>query len=162
MRGNRGQETRLRTPDDLREMVRVTTPGVWIVLTATLTLLAGLLVWSMLGTVTDTVETAAATVDGRLVCFVPEHQAGTLSPGMRVIFESGQTGTVFSVGETPLSETELDALPGAAALRQQLGLSGWTRELALTAENLSGSGPFPLSIVKEEKHPIDFLLGDER
>lgn len=157
-----GNETRLRTPDDLKEMVRMTTPGVWIALTATLTLLAGLLVWSMFGTVTDTVDTAATTMDGRLVCFVPEHQAGTLSPGMRVIFESGQTGTVFSVGEAPLSETELDVLPGGTVFRQRLGLSGWTRELALTAEDVSGPGPFPLSIVKEEKHPIAFLLGNER
>lgn len=162
MRENRGQETRLRTPDDLKEMVRVTTPGAWIALTATLALLAGFLVWSVFGTVTDTVDATAATVDGRLVCFVPEHQAGALSPGMRVIFESGQTGTVLDLADAPLSETELDALHGGAALRQRLGLSGWTRELTLTGEGLSGTGPFPLSIVKEELSPIGFLLGDER
>ena len=162
MSENRSQETRLRTPDDLKELIRVTTPGVWIALTATLTLLAGLLVWSFLGTVTDTVDATAVTVDGRLVCFVPENQAGVLSPGMRVIFKSGQTGTVVDLADAPLSETELDALPGGATLRQRLGLSGWMRELVLTGEGLSGAGPFPLSIVKEELSPIDFLLGGGR
>jgi len=47
---------RLRSPDDLNDYIKVTTPSVWIVLVAFLVLTAGLFVWGVCGSVavTDT------------------------------------------------------------------------------------------------------------
>ncbi len=42
---------RVSDPDKLNDYIRVTTPGVWLVLTAILILLLGMLAWSILGTV---------------------------------------------------------------------------------------------------------------
>ena len=42
---------RVSGPEELNDYIRVTTPSVWIVLAALLALLAGMLVWSIFGTV---------------------------------------------------------------------------------------------------------------
>jgi hypothetical protein len=42
---------RINSPEELSDYIRVTTPSVWLVLLATAILLAGMLAWSILGTV---------------------------------------------------------------------------------------------------------------
>ena len=42
---------RVSSPEALNDYIRVTTPSVWIVLIALAVLLAGMLVWSIFGTV---------------------------------------------------------------------------------------------------------------
>ena len=43
---------RVSSPEQLNDYIRVTTPAVWLVLLALVILLAGMLLWSILGTVT--------------------------------------------------------------------------------------------------------------
>ncbi len=42
---------RVSSPEELNDYIRVTSPSVWLVLAAIIVLLAGMLVWSVLGTV---------------------------------------------------------------------------------------------------------------
>ena len=42
---------RIHSPEELSDYIRVATPSVWLVLLATTVLLAGMLAWSVLGTV---------------------------------------------------------------------------------------------------------------
>ena len=42
---------RISAPEDLNDYIRVTTPSVWLVLAALVILLAGMLAWSIFGTV---------------------------------------------------------------------------------------------------------------
>ena len=42
---------RLEAPEELNDYIRVTTPSVWMVLLAAFILVAGILVWSIFGTV---------------------------------------------------------------------------------------------------------------
>ncbi len=43
---------RVSSPEQLNDYIRVTTPTVWMVLLALVILLAGMLIWSVLGSVT--------------------------------------------------------------------------------------------------------------
>ena len=56
---------RVSGPESLDDYIRVTTPSVWIVLAALIVLLAGMLAWSILGTV------EAHTADGSVVDLHP-------------------------------------------------------------------------------------------
>ncbi|MCR5179526.1 MAG: hypothetical protein K6C95_11170 [Lachnospiraceae bacterium] len=56
---------RVSGPESLDDYIRVTTPSVWIVLAALIVLLAGILAWSILGTV------EAHTADGSVVDLHP-------------------------------------------------------------------------------------------
>ena len=40
---------RLTSPDQLNDYIRVTTPSVWLILIATLILIAGVLIWAVFG-----------------------------------------------------------------------------------------------------------------
>jgi hypothetical protein len=42
---------RVSSPEQLNDYIRVTSPGLWLVLAAVVILLAGMLAWSILGTV---------------------------------------------------------------------------------------------------------------
>ena len=42
---------RVSSPEELNDYIRVTSPSVWLVLAALIILLAGMLAWSVLGTV---------------------------------------------------------------------------------------------------------------
>ena len=42
---------RISSPEELNDYIRVTTPSVWLVLTATVIILVGTLIWGALGTV---------------------------------------------------------------------------------------------------------------
>lgn len=42
---------RVSSPEELNDYIRVTTPSVWLVLAALILLLAGMLAWSVFGTV---------------------------------------------------------------------------------------------------------------
>ena len=42
---------RISSPEELNDYIRVTTPSVWLVLTATVIILVGALIWGALGTV---------------------------------------------------------------------------------------------------------------
>ena len=42
---------RISSPEELNDYIRVTTPSVWLVLTATVIILVGTLIWGAIGTV---------------------------------------------------------------------------------------------------------------
>lgn len=63
---------RLENPEKLNDYLRVTSPGVWLVLTAVIVLLAGVCLWGFFGKIDATVPAAVITENGKSVCIVPE------------------------------------------------------------------------------------------
>ena len=60
----------LSTPDQLTGYLRVTGPGVWVVLLGIIVLLAGMLVWGIFGRIISTVTVPAIVKDGKVSCYV--------------------------------------------------------------------------------------------
>jgi len=56
---------RISSPEDLTSYLRVTSPGMWIILAAVIVLLAGLFAWSAVGTLEDRLAGVCHSV-GRL------------------------------------------------------------------------------------------------
>ena len=77
---------RISSPEQLRDYMRVTTPGTWMVLTAVILLLAGLIVSSALVNVESTIPgQAVVDEDGMLMQIeLPLSQKSLVSPGMVV------------------------------------------------------------------------------
>ena len=44
---------RIKSPDDLKDYVRITHPGVWLLLIAVIVLLAGACIWGAFGVIED-------------------------------------------------------------------------------------------------------------
>ena len=69
---------RIASPEQLTDYLRVTNPGIWAVLLSVILLLAGLLAWSMVGTLETKTEV-------RVV--VTGHTAQVIAPGPETLSE---------------------------------------------------------------------------
>ena len=63
---------KVTSPEQLNDYVRVSNPGVWMVLAAIIVLLAGVCVWGMLARLETKLDTAAVSKDGQTVLIVKE------------------------------------------------------------------------------------------
>ena len=125
---------RISSPEQLSEYLRVTTPGVWIVLASIVLLLTGILVWSAVGVLETTKEAKAVVSDGRASVAVISSDDEELKTGMTLRVASG---------EYIISELEED---------------DYGRTVAVARVSLP-DGTYDAEIVVEEIHPISFLLG---
>ena len=77
---------RISSPEQLQDYMRVTTPGVWMVLLAVILLLAGIIISSALVTVESKItEQAVVDEDGLILDItLPMEQKELVAPGMKV------------------------------------------------------------------------------
>ena len=71
---------RISSPEQLTDYLRVTNPGIWVILAAVIVLLAGIFVWSMVGTLETTAE-ARVIMENHIAQVVPAG-AESLNAGM--------------------------------------------------------------------------------
>ena len=57
---------RISSPEQLQDYMRVTSPGIWMVLSAVIVLLAGLIICSMVGKIETKYEVKAEVQDGKV------------------------------------------------------------------------------------------------
>ena len=130
---------RIASPEQLQDYMRVTTPGTWMVLTAVILLLAGLIVSSALVNVESTIPGQATVMeDGTLLQIeLPLSQKSLVSPGM-----------VVRVSDR---EAKVDMIFQAEDALQVLA------ELPEDGEKLA-PGTYDARIVTETVTPISFLF----
>ena len=121
----------ISSPENLTEYLRVTNPGIWVVLAAVILLLAGVLIWSSVGTL-DTTAAAKVIVEDQVAEVVPL-AAEALSDGMPLRV-AGQ--------EYVLNAVETDA---------------YGRPFGIAQVSLP-DGIYDGKVVTETIRPIEFLL----
>ena len=129
---------RVSSPEQLQDYMRVTNPGVWMVLAAVIALLAGLLVASALVKV-ETIVSARGEVGAAgdaIVMELPGEAGGAVREGMTVRV-AGRTGRVDYVYERGGALWATASLDGGASLPE---------------------GVYDAEIVTEVMSPISFLL----
>ena len=122
---------RISSPEKLTDYLRVTNPGVWVILAAVLLLLGGIFAWSMMGTLETTAE-VKVIVEDHTAMVVPLGSE-TLTDGMTLRI-SGQECRI------------------ASAAPDDYGRSVGTAEVELP------DGTYDGVVVTETLHPISFLL----
>ena len=75
---------RVSNPEQLNDYIRVTNPGVWMILSAVILLLAGVCVWSIFGRLDTTITVGAVTENNQTVCYIKETEIQKLESGMQV------------------------------------------------------------------------------
>ena len=63
---------RLESPEQLNDYLRVTSPGVWMILSAVVLLLIGVFIWGVFGRIEATTQAVVVTENGESTCIVPE------------------------------------------------------------------------------------------
>lgn len=79
---------KIKSPESMNDYIRVTNPGIWLLLTGVLVLLAGACIWGICGRIESTVPAFIRVTDGVAVCYVQADEAAAVEPGMRVEFEN--------------------------------------------------------------------------
>ena len=122
---------RISSPEQLTDYLRVTNPGIWVILAAVILLLAGIFAWSMVGTLETTAEVKVVVAD---------HTAQVVTLGAETLAD----GMPLRVGgqEVRIALAETD----------EYGRSVGTAEVNLP------DGTYDGTVVTESVHPISFLL----
>lgn len=80
---------RVSSPEQLHDYVKVANPGLWMVISAIVILLAGIVVWGFIGKIDTTVTTAIVTDDGKAVIYISEANVEKVKIGMTALRGSG-------------------------------------------------------------------------
>ena len=124
---------RISSPEDLTGYLRVTSPGVWLILLAVIALLAGVFAWSAAGTLETTANATAVVEDHTAVVVASGQSADALEAGMPLRIASR---------EYVIASVDHDEYGRATAY----------------AEVTLPDGTYEAKVVVEQIRPIEFLL----
>lgn len=124
---------RISSPEQLQDYMRVTSPGIWMVLTAIIVMLAGLIICSSIGTVETSYPVAADVKAGEASIVLDKDTEYTVKEGM-TLRVAGEDITIENVRRLDSGET------------------------VVTAEVSLQDGTYDAKIVTERITPITFLL----
>ena len=124
---------RISSPEQLQDYMRVTSPGIWMVLTAIIVMLAGLIICSSIGTVETSYPVAADVKAGEASIVLDKDTEYTVKEGM-TLRVAGEDITIENVRRLDNGET------------------------VVTAEVSLQDGTYDAKIVTERITPITFLL----
>lgn len=102
---------RVNSPEQLNEYVRVTSPSIWLILSAFVLLLVGFLVWSIFGTLQTKRPIEVVSKNGQVMGYIPTENRQEIAPGMTVIVQDGNrevTGTILEISSQPVQITSDD------------------------------------------------------
>ena len=145
---------KVSSPEQMNDYIRVTGPGVWLVLGAVVALLAGLIVWSALGRLETTVTAAAvAGADGRVVCYIGEEDLDAVEQGQTVRI-GGEEHALLEVAARPVAADE--TLDAYAMHVGDLEAGQWVYPAVV--DTSLAEGVYAAEIVVDSVRPISFLL----
>lgn len=145
---------RVSSPEQLNDYVRVSNPGVWMVLAGIIILLAGVCVWGIFGHLDTRITTASVVTDGQAVCYVRESDAASVKVGQTVRI-NGKECTVGAVSETPTAVS--DELGDYALHLGSLSVGEWVYEVTFEAAELA-DGIYGADITVDSVSPISFIF----
>ena len=125
---------RISSPEQLTDYLRVTNPGIWVLLAGIILFLAGVFVWFYIGTL-ETVVPVKVSVEEKRALVIPAESA-TLVEGMPLRVSSD---------EYPIASVDTDE---------------YGRTFGTAAVDLP-DGVYDGTVVTEQTHPISFLLESE-
>lgn len=105
---------RITSPEQLQDYMRVTNPGVWMVLAAVIALLAGLIISSAMATLESSIPVKAEVREGVVIAELPLSQKNNVEPGMklRVAGKEVEIDMVFQdSSNTLIAMGEAEGLP---------------------------------------------------
>ena len=124
---------RISSPEQLTDYLRVTNPGIWVILTAVLLILIALMAWSTVGTLETTADAKAVVRNNAVQAVVTGSEYGEIKSGMPMRVASQ---------ECIVSSIDADEY-GRTVAHAQVSLP---------------DGAYDAEIIVERIHPIRFLL----
>lgn len=144
---------KISSPEQLNEYIRVSNPGVWMILSCIIFLLAGMCVWGIFGRFETVLKAPAISKDGETVCYVKEENGSDLAEGMAVRI-GGAEYSVKRVFASPAQVT--DDFEAYALHVGGLQTGEWVYGAVIDAR--LEAGVYEAEIITESMAPMSFLL----
>ena len=144
---------KVSSPEQLQDYVKVANPGLWMVISAIVILLAGVIAWGFIGKIATTMSTAIVTDDGKSVIYVGESDVEKIDVGMTVRSE-GREYTITDIAKEPIKVD--GSLTDYAIHSSGLTAGEWVYVVSIDGEH--SDGVQKADIVIESISPISFIL----
>ena len=141
------------SPEQLHDYVKVANPGLWMVISAIVILLVGVVVWGFIGKIDTTMSTAIVTDCGNAVIYVGESEVEKLEIGMTVRSEDKE----YQITDIAKDPIKVDgSLSDYAIHASGLTVGEWVYAVSMDGEH--SDGVQKADIVIESISPISFIL----
>ena len=144
---------RVSSPEQLNDYVKVANPGLWMVISAIVILLAGVVVWGFIGKIDTTMSTAIITDGKNAVIYIGESDVDKLEIGMTVRSEHKEY-TITDIAKSPIKVD--GSLSDYAIYASGLTVGEWVYAVSIDGEH--SDGVEKADIVIESISPISFIL----
>ena len=147
---------KMSSPEQLGDYVKVTNPGVWMVLAAIAVLLVGVCVWGVFGKLETKLTVAAVSVDGKTELYVGESDLSSVGTD-RTVTVGGCVCTVTAVSESPFQVTDANV---DEYTRHTGGLSvgDWVYRYTVEPDGTLPDGVYRVEIVIDSVSPLYFVF----
>lgn len=146
---------RVSSPEMLNDYVRVSSPGVWMVLLAVIILLTGVCVWGIFGHLDTVFNTVCVCRDGKMTCYVADSDIGSVEMGMKITV-NGKEYAITGISESPAAVGPDMGIDAYAMYIGGLEEGDWVCEV--TAETDLADGTYEAAITVDSVSPLSFLL----
>ena len=148
----------MNSPEALNDYLRVTSPGVWLVLAAVIAVLVGAIFWGIFGRINTTASLAVSVSDGNATAYVPYDALQKIMERGSVTLEGRDYALQAS---EDLQVTIVDeATNPYLRVRGGLNVGDVTVAVpvALTSDAALADGIYSGTVVTESLQPISLLL----
>ena len=145
---------RVTSPEQLNDYIRVSNPGVWMILAAVVILLAGICVWGVFGRLDTKKQASGVCENGKLTCYIKSDDISDVKEDTLVSVD-GKEYTVKSVSASPVrldgeKDSYLIYLGGFSE-------TDWVYVFTVDAPDLA-DGEYSVDVITQRVSPISFVL----
>ena len=145
---------RVTSPEQLNDYIRVSNPGVWMILAAVVILLAGVCVWGFFGRLDTKKQASGVCENGKLTCYIKSDDIADVKEDTFVSV-AGKEYTVKSVSSSPVrldgeKDSYLIYLGGFSE-------TDWVFSVTVYAPDLA-DGEYSVDVITKRVSPISFVL----
>lgn len=144
---------KMSSPEQLNDYIKVTNPGVWMILTAIIVLLIGVCVWGIFGKLETKITVAAVSSGDAAVLYVKENDISSVKKDMTVTIGDASYAIV-SVSAEPISVTE--EIGEYARRTGNLSIGEWVYLVKI--DKTLPEGVYTAQIVIDSVSPLYFVF----
>lgn len=144
---------KVSSPEELNDYIKVSNPGIWMILAGIVVLLIGVCVWGVTGHLDTVVKAGAESRDGTVTCYIKESDIDSINEGMTAVID----GREYKISSVSSSPQQLDENVDAYILHMgKLEAGEWI--YTATIEASVTDGVYEAEIVTESVSPMSFIL----
>lgn len=142
------------SPEQLNQYIRLSNPGVWILLLAIVVLLVGVCIWGYFGKIDTKIKTVAVSDNSSSYLYVKEEDLPKIENGMSVELNNNEnTFEIIDIEESPEKVTE--NIDEYARHLGNLQIGEWVYKCRLD-KNIK-EGAYSANIIIESIAPMTFI-----